>query len=66
MSEYRSPSTPLMTAPRYGEIATFLRAPLADSLEGVEIGLVGVPYDGALTNRPGARHGRERRVPVRA
>lgn len=44
-------------APRYAEIATFMRAPLRFDLEGVDIGLAGVPFDGAVTNRPGARHG---------
>jgi len=39
------------------EVATLMRAPLTASLEAVDIGLFGVPYDGALTNRPGARHG---------
>lgn len=34
-----------------------MRAPLAHDLEETEIGIFGVPYDGALTNRPGARHG---------
>ena len=43
--------------PRYAEIATFMRAPLAESLEGVDIGLIGVPTDLGVTNRPGARHG---------
>ena len=46
-----------MTAPRYTGLATFMRAPIADSLSNIDIGLVGIPYDGALTNRPGARHG---------
>ena len=46
-----------MMAPRYAEIATFMRAPLVDDLSRVDIGMVGVPYDGAVTNRPGARHG---------
>ncbi len=48
-------------APRYSEIATFLRAPLVTDfdreLAGVDIALAGVPYDGGVTNRPGARHG---------
>lgn len=39
------------------EIATFMRMPLAQSLDDADIGIFGVPYDGALTNRPGARHG---------
>ena len=30
---------------------------MAVSLEGVDIGLIGVPYDGGVTNRAGARHG---------
>ncbi|MEO0829407.1 MAG: agmatinase, partial [Pseudomonadota bacterium] len=54
---FRRPSEPDRFAPRFAEIATLLRAPLATGLEGVDIGAFGVPYDGALTNRPGARHG---------
>lgn len=46
-----------MKEPRFTGIATFMRAPLADSLLGVDIGLVGVPTDLGVTNRPGARHG---------
>lgn len=44
-------------APRFTEIATFMRCPIAESAENVDIALVGVPYDGGVTNRPGARHG---------
>ncbi len=54
---FRPPADPDRFAPRFAEVATLLRAPLATSLEGVDIGAFGVPYDGALTNRPGARHG---------
>jgi len=43
--------------PRYAEVPTFMRLPLATDWTGVDIGLVGVPYDGRVTNRPGARHG---------
>jgi guanidinopropionase len=46
-----------MREPRYTEIATFMRAPLAAGLEEVDIGLIGVPTDLGVTNRPGARHG---------
>lgn len=45
--------------PRYAGIATFMRlphVPLEDSAE-VDIGLIGVPWDGGTTNRAGARHG---------
>lgn len=47
--------------PRYAGIATFMRLPylaLDDAdIEAVDIGLVGIPWDGGTTNRPGARHG---------
>jgi guanidinopropionase len=46
-----------MTAPRYTGIATFMRTPLATSLEDIDIGLIGVPTDLGVTNRAGARHG---------
>ena len=46
-----------MREPRFTEIATFMRAPLAAALENVDIGLIGVPTDLGVTNRPGARHG---------
>jgi guanidinopropionase len=46
-----------MREPRYAEIPTFMRAPLAQSLGDVDIALVGVPTDLGVTNRPGARHG---------
>ena len=46
------------TAPlRYAGVATLLRRPLASDPSGVDIALIGVPYDGATENRPGARHG---------
>jgi guanidinopropionase len=46
--------------PRFAGIATFMRLPHlgVDEARGrVEIGLVGVPWDGSTTNRPGTRHG---------
>jgi guanidinopropionase len=46
-----------INAPRYMDIATFMRAPLIRDPSQVDIGLIGVPFDGAVTNRPGARHG---------
>ena len=46
-----------MLEPRYQEIATFMRAPYRPDLDDVDIALYGVPYDGGVTNRPGARHG---------
>jgi guanidinopropionase len=52
----RQPYDPIKE-PRYTDIATFMRAPLAETTEGVDIGLIGVPTDLGVTNRPGARHG---------
>ena len=37
--------------------ATFMRTPMVEDLSEVDIALVGIPYDGGVTNRPGARHG---------
>jgi guanidinopropionase len=50
-------SNDMMTKPRYTGIPTFMRAPFAEDWSAVDIGLIGVPYDGGVTNRPGARHG---------
>jgi guanidinopropionase len=55
-THYQDMSDP-QAQPRYTGIATFFRAPHSEGLDGVDIGLVGVPYDGGVTNRPGARHG---------
>jgi agmatinase len=43
--------------PYYSEIPTFLRTPYQRELTDVDIGLIGVPFDLGVTNRPGARHG---------
>jgi guanidinopropionase len=43
--------------PRYTGIPTFMRADYSEDFAAVDIGLVGVPWDGGTTNRPGARHG---------
>jgi len=46
-----------MARPRYVGVPTFFRAPWKEDLQDVDIGLVGVPFDGGVTNRPGSRHG---------
>ena len=43
--------------PRFTEIATFMRAPYSESLENLDIAMIGVPMDLGVTNRAGARHG---------
>ena len=51
--EYQDP----MQRPRYTGLASFMRAPYTEDPTGVEIGMIGVPFDGGVTNRTGARHG---------
>jgi len=56
MTDYPEFADP-MQRPRYTGIPTFMRAPYREIPEGVEVGLIGVPFDGGVTNRTGARHG---------
>lgn len=56
MTDYPEFADP-MQRPRYSGIPTFMRAPLSEDFDNVEIGLVGIPFDGGVTNRTGARHG---------
>jgi len=44
-------------APRYTGIRTFARVPHVESLEDVDVAVVGVPFDTATSMRPGARFG---------
>jgi guanidinopropionase len=57
MAERRKTDTTAMMQPRYTGIPTFMRVPLVSDWDAVDIGLIGVPYDGGVTNRAGARHG---------
>ncbi len=41
--------------PRFSSIKTFFRLPLADIKEDFDVAIVGVPFDGAVSYRPGAR-----------
>ncbi len=45
------------TQPRYTGIPTFMRTPYTTDLSEIDIALIGVPFDGGVTNRTGARHG---------
>lgn len=49
--------TAMQTLPRYSGIPTFMRVPFAQRLEDFDIALAGVPFDGGVTARPGARYG---------
>ena len=46
-----------MNEPRYCGIPTFMRTPYITDFNELDIALLGVPYDGAVEARSGARHG---------
>ena len=46
-----------MPQPRFTGIPTFLRTPYCANFENLDIVLAGVPFDGGVTLRPGARFG---------
>jgi guanidinopropionase len=50
---------PGLDVPRFAGVATFMRLPYMKLEEAfdVDIGLIGIPWDGGTTNRPGPRHG---------
>lgn len=43
--------------PRFAGLSTFMRLPAVASAEGLDVALLGIPWDGGTTNRAGARHG---------
>ena len=47
------------SSPRYAGVKTFARCPVAADPEGVDVAVLGIPFDTATTNRPGARFGPE-------
>ena len=61
MSDQRFQPVSGIDLPRFAGVPTFMRLPFAEPgsalFPDVEIGLVGIPWDGGTTNRPGARHG---------
>ena len=52
-----TPVNPLLIEAPYVGLATFFRLPYQETLDDLEIAIVGVPYDGGLTGRTGARGG---------
>jgi agmatinase len=44
-------------SPRFGQIATFMLLPAADGPAGLDVALLGIPYDGGVSYRTGARFG---------
>jgi agmatinase len=45
------------SSPRYAQVATFMRLPLAPEPTGRDVVVIGAPYDGGTSYRPGARLG---------
>jgi agmatinase len=46
-----------LALPRFSGIATFMRLPHIPQAEELDIALIGIPYDGGTTYRPGPRFG---------
>lgn len=55
MSNYQPPSA--SSSPRFCNMGTFMRLPRAQSAEGLDFGIIGIPFDTAASFRPGARFG---------
>ena len=55
MSEIDFTPIPGREQPRFAAIKTFFRLPHVDIDAGYDVALAGLPYDGALSYRPGAR-----------
>ncbi len=55
MSGYQPPSA--SGSPRFCNMGTFMRLPMAHSAEGLDFGIIGIPFDTAASFRAGARFG---------
>ncbi len=59
MSTPRYGPADALAAPRYSGVRTFARCPHVTDPDGVDIAVVGIPFDTATSYRPGARFGPE-------
>ena len=57
MSENFPQPTDSAAVPRFAGVPSFFRLPVLASAAGLDIALLGIPWDGGTTNRAGARHG---------
>ena len=55
MSNYQPPSA--SGSPRFCNMGNFMRLPHAQSAEGLDFGIIGIPFDTAASFRAGARFG---------
>ena len=44
-------------SPRFAQPATFMRLPHVADAAGLDVAIVGVPFDGGTSYRPGSRYG---------
>jgi agmatinase len=51
------PPRDAFVSPRFAQPPTFMRLPYATDLAGVDVAILGVPFDGGTSYRPGARLG---------
>ena len=56
MSDYNQPQSG-NEMPRFGGHASMFRLPVAETAEGLDVALIGVPLDSGTSNRTGARYG---------
>jgi agmatinase len=54
--EHPQPRNPFRS-PRFGQPATFMLLPHRRDLEGLDVAMLGIPYDGGTSYRSGARYG---------
>jgi len=56
MGSEQGPRNPFQS-PRFGQLATFMLLPAVASPASLDVALLGIPYDGGTSYRPGARFG---------
>jgi len=44
-------------SPRFAQLSTFMRLPHTREVEGLDVAILGIPFDGGVSFRPGARFG---------
>src|ERR1700757_4134684 len=57
LSSPRPQPADALVLPRFSGIATFMRLPHIPRAEELDLALIGIPYDGGTTYRPGPRFG---------
>src|SRR5262245_14648914 len=57
MSEHNFHPRDSFQSPRFAQPATFMRLPYVPAADGLDIAILGIPYDGGVSYRPGARFG---------